>query len=48
MAIWGESNIAERQYLRVLTAQVRRKLGDRDGKAPLIRTVIGEGLKLNV
>lgn len=48
VAIWGESSIAERQYLRVLTAQVRRKLGDRDGNAPLIRTVIGEGLKLNV
>ena len=47
-AIWGEDSIAERQYLRVLIAQVRRKLGDRDGRAPLIRTVIGEGLKLNV
>lgn len=47
-AVWGEDRAVETQYLRVLAAQVRRKLEGGNGKPPLIHTVVGEGLKLNV
>lgn len=46
-AVWGEDRV-ETQYLRVLAAQVRRKLEGGRGKPPLIHTVVGEGLKLNL
>jgi two-component system KDP operon response regulator KdpE len=46
-AVWGEDRAVETQYLRVLAAQVRRKLEAGGGKPPLIHTVVGEGLKLN-
>lgn len=44
-AVWGPGKAVETQYLRVLAAQVRRKLGDTGGL--LIQTVAGEGFKLN-
>jgi DNA-binding response OmpR family regulator len=47
-AVWGEGRAVETQYLRVLAAQVRRKLEAGGGKPPLIHTVVGEGLKLNL
>ena len=47
-AVWGEDRTVETQYLRVLAAQVRRKLEGGNGKSPLIHTVVGEGLKLNL
>jgi len=46
-AVWGSERAVETQYLRVLAAQVRRKLENGRGHAPLIQTVVGEGMKLN-
>lgn len=46
-AVWGDGAAVETQYLRVLAAQVRRKLKAEEGSPPLIHTVTGEGLKLN-
>jgi two-component system, OmpR family, KDP operon response regulator KdpE len=46
-AVWGSEHAVETQYLRVLAAQVRRKLENGRGGSPLIQTVVGEGMKLN-
>lgn len=46
-AVWGSRDAVETQYLRVLAAQVRRKLNDGRGATALIQTVAGEGFKLN-
>lgn len=46
-AVWGDGRAVETQYLRVLAAQVRRKLNDARGTTALIQTVAGEGFKLN-
>lgn len=45
-AIWGD-NPVDRQHVRVLVAQARRKL-EQSGGIPLIRTVLGKGLKLSL
>ena len=46
-AVWGDAQGVETQSLRVLAAQVRRKI-ERAGARPLIHTVVGEGFKLNM
>lgn len=46
-AIWPDKEVVDRQHVRVLVAQTRRKL-ERDGGKPLIRTVTGKGLKLSL
>jgi DNA-binding response OmpR family regulator len=46
-AVWGEAQGVETQSLRVLAAQVRRKI-ERPDARPLIHTVVGEGFKLNL
>src|SRR5688572_22297104 len=45
-AVWGDGANVETQSLRVLAAQVRRKL-EQKGWRPLIRTVVGEGFRLD-
>lgn len=47
-AVWGDGRAVETQYLRVLAAQVRRKLNDGCGGSALIQTVAGEGFKINM
>ena len=46
-SVWGEDTNVETQSLRVLAAQVRRKL-ETSGSRPILHTVVGEGFKLNV
>jgi DNA-binding response OmpR family regulator len=46
-AVWGREGAVETQYLRVLAAQLRRKL-DVGGQRPLLHTVTGEGFRLNI
>ena len=46
-AVWGAAQGVETQSLRVLAAQVRRKI-ERPDARPLIHTVVGEGFKLNL
>ena len=46
-AVWGDGNGVETQSLRVLAAQVRRKI-ERPGARPIVHTVVGEGFKLNL
>lgn len=47
-AVWGQPDAVERQHLRVLAAQVRRKVDRGPGHAELIQTVTGEGYRLAV
>lgn len=47
-AVWGDGRAVETQYLRVLAAQVRRKLNDGRGVNALIQTVAGEGFKISM
>ena len=47
-AVWGDEKAVETQHLRVLAAQVRRKI-ESGGDAPaLIKTVTGEGFRLSL
>ena len=46
-AVWGDDANVETQSLRVLAAQVRRKLEQPEPR-PLILTVVGEGFKLSL
>lgn len=46
-AIWPDKDLVDRQHVRVLVAQTRKKL-ERDGSKPLIRTITGRGLKLSL
>ena len=46
-AVWGREGAVETQYLRVLAAQLRRKV-ESDGQRPLLHTVTGEGFRLNL
>lgn len=45
--VWRGKNVVDRQHVRVLVAQTRRKL-EAPGAPPLIMTVTGEGLKLSL
>lgn len=45
--VWRGKNVIDRQHVRVLVAQTRRKL-ESPGAPPLIMTVTGEGLKLSL
>lgn len=45
-SVWRGKNVIDRQHVRVLVAQTRRKL-EPPGAPPLIMTVTGEGLKLS-
>ena len=46
-AVWGDGQGVETQSLRVLAAQVRRKI-ERPDARPIVHTVVGEGFKLNL
>ena len=46
-AVWGDDANVETQSLRVLAAQVRRKLEQPEAR-PLVLTVVGEGFKLGL
>jgi DNA-binding response OmpR family regulator len=45
-AVWGAGAKVETQYLRVLAAQVRRKI-EQGGGGRIVVTVVGEGYRLN-